>query len=138
VSGGGSVGGEDDAGWDNAAAAAEVIDELLLRSGASCMKGHLARLPMLPACERLARANGAVSRERGEVPLPSLLATLTDGAEDESQAVRATALGELRRALRSDPSAVSVLLAGAEDDATAPAVVGRLVSRCRLTPSNPC
>ena len=129
----GSLGGGDDGatatGVDNAQAAAEVIDELVLRAGAKCMRGHLARLPMLPACERLARANAAVSKERGEVPLPSLLATLTDGAEDESQAVRATALGELRRALRADPSAVSALLAGAgEDGVAAPAVVGRLVA----------
>ena len=121
--------GDDESGVDNASAAAEVIDELVLRSGASCMRGHLARLPMLPACDSLARANAAVSRERGEVPLPSLLATLTDGAEDESQAVRATALGELRRALRADPAAVSALLAGGEGDAGwSDRVVGRLVA----------
>jgi serine/threonine-protein kinase ATR len=43
--------------------------------------------------------------------------------------VRATALGELRRALRADPSAVSALLAGVEGtDAAAPAVVGRLAA----------
>ena len=126
---GGSGGDDDDdADVDNTAAAAEVIDELVLRSGAKYMRGRLARLPMLPACERLARANAAVSKERGEVALESLLATLVDGAEDESQAVRATALGELRRALRADPGAVSALLAGAEEDATAPAVVGRLVA----------
>jgi serine/threonine-protein kinase ATR len=122
-------GGSEDSGVDNTAAAAEVIDELVLGSGAPCMKGHLARLPMLPACHRLALANAAVSQERGEVPLPSLLLTLTDGAEDESQAVRATALGELRRALRANPPAVSALIAGVEGtDAVAPAVVGRLVA----------
>ena len=126
--GGGGGDDDDDADVDNTAAAAEVIDELVLRSGAKYMRGRLARLPMLPACERLARANAAVSKERGEVALESLLATLVDGAEDESQAVRATALGELRRALRADPGAVSALLAGAEEDATAPAVVGRLVA----------
>jgi serine/threonine-protein kinase ATR len=128
----GSFGGDADdesaAEADNAALAADVIEELVLRSGAKHMKNRLARLPTLPECDRLARANAAVRVERGEAPLPSLLATLTDGAEDESQAVRATALGELRRALRADPAAVSALVAGAEEDAAAPAVVGRLVA----------
>ena len=110
--------GDDEWIFDKASAAAEVIDELILKSGKEIMRGHLARLPMLPACESLARANAAVSRERGEVPLPSLLATLTDGAEDESQAVRATALGELRRALRADKPAVSALLAGLHEGAS--------------------
>ena len=98
----------------NAAAAAAVIDELVLRSGKPIMTGILARLPTLPECERLARANAAVRAERGEMPLASLLRALTDGLEDESQAVRATALGELRRALRADPAAVSELLSNGE------------------------
>ena len=99
----------------NAAAAAEVIDELVLRSGKDILCGVLARLPTLPNCERLARANAAVREERGEIPLVSLLQTLTDGLEDESQAVKATALGELRRALRLDPGEVSKLLNGADE-----------------------
>ena len=104
------------AALDNAAAAAEVIDELVLRSGKEIMCGLLARLPTLPNCDRLALANAAVREERGEIPLVSLLQTLTDGLEDESQAVRATALGELRRALRVDPAEVSKLLNGTHDD----------------------
>ena len=128
--------GEDDdpaapaAAAANAAAAAAVIDELVLRSGKPIMTGFLARLPTLPECERLARANAAVREERGEIPLSSLLGILTDGLEDESQAVRATALGELRRALRADPAAVSDLLSNGEDE-------GRRVAGARISSRAP-
>ena len=87
-----------------------MIDELVLRSGKPIMTGILARLPTLPECERLARANAAVRAERGEMPLASLLRALTDGLEDESQAVRATALGELRRAARGPGGGVRAAL----------------------------
>ena len=60
----GSFGGDADdesaAEADNAALAADVIEELVLRSGAKHMKNRLARLPTLPECDRLARANAAV------------------------------------------------------------------------------
>ena len=43
-------GGDDESGVDNASAAAEVIDELVLEAARPLCPGHLARLPMLPAC----------------------------------------------------------------------------------------
>ena len=123
------VGGDDDddADVDNTAAAAAVIDELVLRSGAKYMRGRLARLPMLPACERLARANAAVSKERGEVALESLLGARRR-RRGRAQAVRAAPRGRAPAARSRRPGAVSALSrrCSRSFDATwAPAAVGR-------------
>lgn len=119
---------------EDASQAAAVIDELVLRRG-DVMRGHLARLPMLPTVPRLQAANARISQERGRVSLRQLLTSLTESLADESLAVRATALAEIRRRLKSPENGneIQELILGVEGsaaDSTMSALVAALLKCC--------
>ena len=108
---------------DDANRAAAVIDELVLRKS-DVMRGRLATLPMLPAVERLQAANARIAQERGQVSLSQLFASLTVSLMDESLAVRATALAEIRRRVSSIENLAEIqdLIQGVEGTAADPVV----------------
>ena len=108
--------------------AASVIDELVLRKG-DVMRDHLAKLPMLPAVDRLKAANERIAQERGLVSLHQLLTSLTESLSDESLAVRATALAEIRRRVSNPEYAneIQELIQGVEGTA-ADAIMSDLIA----------
>lgn len=119
---------------EDASQAAAVIDELVLRRG-DVMRGHLDRLPMLPTVPRLQNANARIAQERGRVSLRQLLASLTESLADESLAVRATALAEIRRRLKSPENGNEIQeliqgFEGAAADTTMSALVSALLKCC--------
>lgn len=119
---------------EDASRAAAVIDELVLRKS-DVMRGMLARLPMLPAVERLQAANARIAQERGQVSLRQLFASLTESLTDESLAVRATALAEIRRRVSNPENAneIQSLIQGIEGTAAEPvmsAMIEALLKCC--------
>ena len=113
---------------EDASQAAAVIDELVLRRG-DVMRGNLARLPMLPAVQRLEAANARIAEERGLVSLRQVFKSLTESLADESLAVRTTALAEIRRRVSNPEHGTEIqeLVQGVEGTA-ADSIMSNLVA----------